>query len=161
MSVVLQDCIKIVIKKTWKLFKIIFNIYKNITLKLFELKEILKQKKIRGWSHLNKHQLIELQREKELLPIEKPKNEVKKNADPDVNLHILNPQFPWLSEARTHPKTAVWKQKKKLPFKAYKKLQDLLVKVQERPPIGTDVYGITSMMWGFYKISIISSFFYN
>lgn len=80
MSVVLQDCIKIVIKKTWKWFKIIFNIYKNITLKLFELKEILKQKKIRGWSHLNKHQLIELQREKELLPIEKPKNEVKKKC---------------------------------------------------------------------------------
>lgn len=109
------------------------------------MKEILKQKKIRGWSHLNKPQLIELQREKELLPIEKPKNEVKKNADPHVNLHV-NPKYPWLSVARTHPKTVVWKQKKKLPFKAYKKLQDLLVKVQERPPIGTDVYGITSLM---------------
>lgn len=87
-----------------------------------------------------------MHREKELIPIEKPKNEVKKtNADPHVNLHV-NPKYSWLSEARTHPKTVVWKQKKKLPFKAYKKLQDLLVKVQERPPIGTDVYGITSMM---------------
>ena len=66
--------------------------------RLPELREILRENKIKGYSHYNKKQLIELLKEKGLLPEEpeKPKKEI-------------NPRFARLKTIRTNPKRVVLK----------------------------------------------------
>ena len=49
-------------------------------IKLSELKEILYTNKIRGYSHYTKKQLIELLKESQLMPKEKPKPEKPKKV---------------------------------------------------------------------------------
>ena len=71
-------------------------------MKMPELKYILRKNNIKGWSHLNKTQMVELLKEKELFPVEPPKVTPKRDA-------IVNPKYPWLSEIRTKPKTVVLK----------------------------------------------------
>ena len=52
-------------------------------IKLSELKEILYENKIKGYSHYTKKQLIEFLKEREMMPKEKPKPEnPKKEIDP-------------------------------------------------------------------------------
>lgn len=55
----------------------------TVSTKLPELREILRQNKIKGYSHYNKKQLVELLKGKGLLPEEPPKPEKpKKEIDP-------------------------------------------------------------------------------
>ena len=69
--------------------------------KLPELREILRQNKIKGCSHYNKKQLIELLKGKGLLPEEPPKPEKPKKE--------IDPRFTRLMTIRTNPKQVVLK----------------------------------------------------
>ena len=68
-------------------------------LKLPELRAILRENKIKGYSHYNKKQLIKLLREKELLPEELPPPPKKE----------IDPKFARLRTIRTNPKRVVLK----------------------------------------------------
>ena len=70
-------------------------------MKLPELREILRQNKIKGYSHYNKKELVELLREKGLLPAEQPKPEKPKKE--------IDPRFKRLKTIRTNPKRVVLK----------------------------------------------------
>ena len=70
-------------------------------MKLPELREILREKKIKGYSHYNKKQLIKLLQEKGLLP-EEP-------TQPEKPEKVIDPRFARLKTIRTNPKRVVLK----------------------------------------------------
>jgi len=70
-------------------------------MKLPDLKEILRQNKMKGYSHYNKPQLIELLRGIGLLPNEPPKPEKPKKE--------IDPRFERLRTIRTNPKRVTLK----------------------------------------------------
>ena len=70
-------------------------------IKLSELKEILYANKIRGYSHYTKKQLIELFKERQLMPKEKPKPEKSKKD--------IDPKFARLATIKFNPKRVTLK----------------------------------------------------
>lgn len=70
-------------------------------MRLPELREILRENKVKGYSHYNKKQLIELLKEKGLLPEELPHPVNPKKE--------INPRFARLKTIRTNPKRVVLK----------------------------------------------------
>ena len=73
----------------------------TVSTKLPELREILRQNKIKGYSHYNKKQLVELLKGKGLLPEEPPKPEKPKKE--------IDPRFIKLNTIRTNPKRVALK----------------------------------------------------
>lgn len=77
-----------------------------MTYKLPELKAMLKENKIKGWSHCNKPQLLELLREKKYLP---PMVEQVDEFQQEVNIgHIIkeiDSRYEYLRGIRNSPKS--------------------------------------------------------
>ena len=71
------------------------------SLKLPELRDILRTNKIRGYSHYDKKQLVVLLREKGLLPEEPPK--------PVKEIKEINPKYQRLVGIRTNPRSVLLK----------------------------------------------------
>ena len=73
-------------------------------LKVSKIKEILKQNNIKGWAHLNKPGLIELLKEKDLMPVEPPKPERRRQTKEEID-----PKNLWRCDTIKNRKTVVLK----------------------------------------------------